>query len=422
VYGLEKLVIQGGKQLKGEVTISGAKNAVVAIIPAAILINGKCRIENLPCIEDVNVTLEILKVLGAKITYLGHDTIEIDASTVTCSEPPQDLASKMRASYYFIGALLSRFHNATVPLPGGCDFGFRPIDQHIKALESLGAACTIKNSMIHAVSQGRLKGGPIYLDVVTVGATINTILAATLAEGVTVIENAAKEPHIVDLANFLNSMGANIKGAGTDTIKIAGVPALSGGTYSVIPDQIEAGTFMVAAAATYGDVLIKNVIPKHLDSITAKLEEIGAGVEEFDDSIHIFPNKPLSCANIKTLPYPGFPTDMQPQVVALLSAAEGTSIVTEGVWDNRFQYVDELVKIGADITVDGNVAIIRGQKNLHGANLSATDLRGGVGMVVAGLMTKGTSTIDNLIHIDRGYEFLEKKLSALGADIKRVNL
>lgn len=419
---MEKLIIQGGKQLNGEVTISGAKNAAVAIIPATIMINGKCRLENLPYIEDVTVTLEILKVLGAQITYLGHDAIEIDTSTVDCIEPPQDLASKMRASYYFIGALLSRFHKAMVPLPGGCDFGFRPIDQHIKALESLGATCSVKNSMIQAVADSRLKGAPIYLDVVTVGATINAILAATLADGLTIIENAAKEPHIVDLANFLNSMGANIKGAGTDTIKINGVPNLTGGTYSVIPDQIEAGSFMIAAAATGGDVLIKNVIPKHLDSISAKLEEIGAGIEEFDDSIRVFPNKPLHSANIKTLPYPGFPTDMQPQMVALLSLAEGTSIVTESVWDNRFQYVEELVKSGADISVDGSVAIIRGKKQLNGSNLSATDLRGGVGMVIMGLAAHGTTTIDNLVHIDRGYENLEKKLSALGADIKRVDI
>ncbi len=419
---MEKLIIQGGKQLKGEITISGAKNAAVAIIPATIMINGKCRLENLPYIEDVSVTLEILKILGAQITYLGHDAIEIDTSGVTGIEPPQDLAGKMRASYYFIGALVSRFHKAVVPLPGGCDFGFRPIDQHIKALEALGASCSVKNSMIQAVSDGRLKGAPIYMDVVSVGATINAILAATLADGLTIIENAAKEPHIVDLANFLNSMGANIKGAGTDTIKIMGVASLNGGTYSVIPDQIEAGSFMVAAAATQGDVLIKNVIPKHLDSITAKLEEIGAGVEEFDDSIHIFPNKPLHSANIKTLPYPGFPTDMQPQMVALLSLAEGTSIVTESVWDSRFQYVKEMAKSGADITVDGNVAVIRGKKEIAGANLSATDLRGGVGMVIMGLAAKGTTTIDNLVHIDRGYENLEKKLSQIGADIKRVDI
>lgn len=423
VEWLEKLIIQGGKRLMGEVSVNGAKNAAVAIIPACILINGVSRIENLPCIEDVSVSLEIAKSLGARITYLSCDVVEIDSRDVRCVVPPQELAGRIRASYYYIGVLLAKFQHATVPLPGGCNFGFRPMDQHIKAFEALGAECTIKKGMIHAASNGPLRGGNIYFDCVTVGATINAVLASVLSDGeTTIIENAAKEPHVVDLANFLNSRGANIKGAGTDKIRITGVKELVGGTYSVIPDQIEAGTLMAAAAATHGDVMIKNVIPQHLDSISAKLIEIGAGIEEFDDSIRVYSKGQHNSANIKTLPYPGFPTDMQPQLVAMLSVAEGTSVITEGVWDNRFQYVDELRKLGADITVDGNVAVIRGKRALSGANVMATDLRGGVGMVIAGLIAEGTTTVGHILNIDRGYEFIERKLSELGADIKRVDI
>ncbi|MDD3766968.1 MAG: UDP-N-acetylglucosamine 1-carboxyvinyltransferase [Eubacteriales bacterium] len=415
---MDKLVIMGGKRLCGEVTVSGAKNAAVAVIPATLLVEGPCRIENVPNIKDVHVILDILKYLGAKIKHINEYTIEINCTDIKSCNPPYELTSKMRASYYLIGALLGRFNRANVPPPGGCNFGSRPIDMHIKGFEALGANISIDKGIIEAEAE-KLVAAPVFLDVVSVGATINIMLAAVRAQGTTVIENAAKEPHVVDVANFLNAMGANIRGAGTDVIKIKGVEKLAGGTYSIIPDQIEAGTFMIAAAATKGDVLVKNVIPKHLESLTAKLTEMSVNVEEYDDSIRVFCNKPIMKANVKTMPYPGFPTDLQPQIVTLLSVAEGTSIVTESIWDNRFQYVDELKRFGAQISVDGKVAVIEGVKRLSGAPVKATDLRAGASMIIAGLMAEGITEIYELCHIDRGYENMEEKLRKLGAQIVR---
>lgn len=418
---LEKLLITGGNKLTGEVTISGAKNAVVAIIPAALLVEGVCRIENVPDIKDVTVIIDMLAQLGARVEYINKNTIEIDCSKVDRYTAPYEMVKKMRASYYLLGALLGRFNKAEVAFPGGCDFGVRPIDQHIKGFEALGVKVEMDHGIIHA-STGKLTAAQIYMDVVSVGATINVMLAAVKAEGVTIIENAAKEPHIVDVANFLNAMGANVKGAGTDVIKIKGVKKLTGGTYSVIPDQIEAGTFMIAAAASGGDVLIKNVIPKHLESITAKLIEMNVSVEEYDDAVRVWRTGKLTKANVKTLPYPGFPTDLQPPIVVLLSIAEGTSIVTEGVWDSRFQYVDELKRMGANIKVEGRIAIIEGIQRLSGCPVKATDLRAGAAMVIAGLVADGTTEICDLKHIDRGYENFEAKLVKLGANIKRVKV
>ncbi len=417
---MEKLVIRGGACLKGEVTISGAKNAAVAIIPAALLVNGKCRIENVPEIQDVLIIRDILDKLGAKVSFEGG-VFEVDATDLAYSSAPYELVRKMRASYYLIGAMLGRFNKAEVAMPGGCDLGPRPIDQHQKGFEALGAQTKVVGGVIYAETE-KLVGGNVYLDIVSVGATMNIMLAAVLAEGTTTIENAAREPHIVDLANFLNVMGANIKGAGTDVIKIKGVKSLSGGTYSIIPDQIEAGTFMVAAAATRGDVLIKNVIPKHLESISSKLEEMGVTVEEFDDSVRVSCAKEtkLNKINVKTQPYPGFPTDMQPQIVTLLLMVNGTSTVVENVWEGRFRYVDELKRMGANVRVDGNIAVIEGVEELTGAPLHATDLRAGAAMVIAGLMAKGNTELYELRHIDRGYENLEAKFTALGADIRRV--
>ena len=419
---MEKLVVKGGKRLCGEVTISGAKNAAVAIIPAAILVDGTCIIENIPAIKDVTVICSILEELGAKVEFLDKYTVKIDSSSVNKYTAPYEHVRKMRASYYLLGALLGRIKKADVALPGGCNFGSRPIDQHLKGFKALGAAiddCAEETGAIYAETEG-LIGTNVYLDVVSVGATINVMLAATLARGTTIIENVAKEPHIVDVANFLNAMGANIKGAGTDVIKIHGVEKLHGGTYSIIPDQIEAGTFMVAAAATGGDILIKNVIPKHMDSVSAKLVETGAKVLEFDDSIRVIGSGTIKPVNIKTLPYPGFPTDMQPQFVSLLAASSGTSTVTESVWESRFQYVDELLRMGADITISGRRAIIRGT-GLSGTQVRATDLRGGAGMVIAGLMAKGETVITDIQYIDRGYENMEEKFRKLGADIKRID-
>jgi len=419
---LEKLVVKGGKRLCGEVTISGAKNAAVAIIPAAILVDGICIIENIPAIKDVSVICSILEELGATVEFLDKYTVKIDSSNVNKYTAPYEHVRKMRASYYLLGALLGRIKKADVALPGGCNFGSRPIDQHLKGFRALGARiddCAEETGAIFAETEG-LIGTDIYLDVVSVGATINVMLAATLAKGTTIIENVAKEPHIVDVANFLNAMGANIKGAGTDVIKIHGVEKLHGGTYSIIPDQIEAGTFMVAAAATGGDILVKNVIPKHMDSVSAKLVEAGAKVLEFDDSIRVIGTQAIKPVNIKTLPYPGFPTDMQPQFVALLAAANGTSTVTESVWESRFQYVDELLRMGADITINGRRAIIKGT-GLTATQVRATDLRGGAGMVIAGLMAKGETVITDIQYIDRGYENMEDKFRKLGADIVRVD-
>jgi len=417
---VEKLKIYGGKPLKGEVTICGAKNAAICILPALLLIDGTCRIENLPDIIDVKRYIEVLKELGLNIKEEGPGQIFVENKGISSTKCMFDTCSKMRASYYLVGALLSRYKSAEVPLPGGCNFGTRPIDQHIKGFEALGAQISTSCGVIKATAK-KLTGTSIYLDIVSVGATVNMILASVLAEGTTIIENAAKEPHIVDLANFLNTMGANIKGAGTDTIKIVGVKSLPGNaTYSIIPDQIEAGTFMIAAAATGGDVTIKNCIPKHLDSISAKLVEMGISVEESGDSVRIKCDKRPKKANIKTMPYPGFPTDMQPQMAVLLSLSNGISILTESIWDNRFQYIDELKKFGAQIRIEGRSAIIEGTKTLKGAPVSCTDLRAGAAMIIAGLAAKGVTEISKMEYVDRGYENVENKFKDLGAKIERI--
>lgn len=418
---MEKFIVKGGNRLSGEVEISGAKNAAVAILPATILVKGPCRIENVPNISDVAIFIEILYKLGAQVRYINKSTIEIDSSGILYPVVPYELARKMRASSYLLGSLLGRFSRAKVAMPGGCDFGVRPIDQHIKGFEALSATVAVEHGMVEAHAE-RLQGNTIYLDVVSVGATVNIMLASVMAEGTTVIENAAREPHIVDLANFLNTMGADVHGAGTDVIKVRGVKALHGGTYSIIPDQIEAGTFMAAAAATGGNVLVRNVIPKHLESITAKLAEMGATIEEFDDAIRVSRSGELLHANIKTMPHPGFPTDMQPQMAVLLSLAEGTSIITEGVWDNRFRYVDELKRMGANIQVDGKIAVVEGVGRLTAAPVKSTDLRAGAAMLIAALVAKGTTEIEDIEHIDRGYEDVDLKLRALGADIRRVHV
>ena len=418
---MEKLVIKGGNPLSGTITISGAKNAAVAIIPACLLIEDKCRLENLPDIQDVKLFLDILRDLGAKIDVIDEHTVEIDCSEVNSYCPKDELARKMRGSSYLIGALLGRFKKCVVATPGGCDFGTRPIDQHIKGFEALGAECTTQFARVSAEAD-ELKGAHIYFDVTSVGATVNVMLAAVCAKGVSVLENVAKEPHIVDLANFLNAMGAKIRGAGTDTIKITGVDKLHGGIHSIIPDQIEAGTFMIAAAATRGDVIISNVIPRHLECISAKLIESGICVEEFDDSIRVYTNpvKKLKKINFIALPYPGYPTDMQPQLVTYLSTVAGTSTAREGVWDDRFRYVGELKRMGADITVEGKLAIINGVSQLMGTTVRATDLRGGAAMIIAGLMANGVTEIVDIHHIDRGYEKFEEKFASIGGKIERV--
>ncbi len=416
---MEKYVIHGGRPLQGKVTISGAKNAAVGILPATILAEGPCVIENVPNISDVGVILEILREMGAEVKTLDRSTVEIDTTNISVPEVPYELAKHMRASYYFLGALLGRFRRAKVSLPGGCNFGVRPIDQHLKGFQSLGADYSLEYGMID-VRADQLTGARVYFDVVTVGATINVMLAAVKAKGMTIIENAAKEPHIVDLANFLNSMGANIMGAGTDVIKIRGVDHLFGAEYSIIPDQIEAGTYMVAAAATKGDVLVQNVIPKHLESITAKLQKIGVEVTEFDDAVRVRYTGPLQKTNIKTRPHPGFPTDMQPQIVALLCLAQGTSLVTEGVWENRFKYVDELRRMGADIAVEGRVAIIEGIDCFTAAPVRATDLRAGAAMVIAALTCDGITEIEDIYHVERGYEEIVEKIRGLGGDMKKI--
>ena len=419
---MTKYQIRGGNRLHGEIEISGAKNAAVAIIPAALMVDGVCRIENIPQISDVTLILQILQELGAEVKTVNRTTVDIDCSRIHNQKVSMERGSKIRASYYLVGALLGRFGWAQVPMPGGCDLGGRPIDQHIKGFAAMGARVEVRNGYIDAnIPDGtRLTGGQVYLDIVSVGATMNIMLGAALADGMTVIENAAKEPHIVDLANFLNSMGANIMGAGTDVIKIRGVDRLRGGTYSIIPDQIEAGTYMAAVAAAGGEVLIKNVIPKHLDCITAKLLEMGVDVEEQDDAVLVRRTGPLSRANIKTMPYPGFPTDMQSQIGAVLCTAQGTSVITEGVWDNRYRYVDELRRMGASVQVDGKVAVIEGVDHLTGAPVHACDLRAGAAMVIAGLAAQGVTEIDAIHHIERGYENLVEKLSAVGADIRVI--
>ncbi len=418
---LTKYVIRGGKQLHGTVDISGAKNAAVAILPAALLVDGICRIENIPQISDVSLILNILQELGADVRTVNRTTVDIDCSHIRNVQVPDVLARKIRASYYLVGALLGRFGSAEVALPGGCDFGGRPIDQHIKGLASMGADVDVVGGIIKAKAiSERLQGNTIYMDIVSVGATMNIMLSAVLAQGSTIIENAAKEPHIVDLANFLNSMGASIMGAGTDVIKIRGVEKLSGGSYSIIPDQIEAGTYMAAVTATGGEVLVRNVIPKHLECITAKLIEMGAEVEELGDKVLVRRTAPLRRTNVKTLPYPGFPTDMQPQVAACLCMAQGTSILTEGVWDHRYRYVDEFRRMGARIQVDGKVAVIEGVEQLTGANVEACDLRAGAALIIAGLAAHGITEISQVQHIERGYEDIVQKLDKLGADIRVV--
>ena len=416
---MTKYVINGGKPLHGEVEISGAKNAAVAILPAALLVDGVCRIENVPNISDVTLILGILRDLGASVRVINKTTVELDCSQVNKQNVPYELARQIRASYYLIGALLGRFGKAEVPPPGGCDLGVRPIDQHLKGFNALGSEIQIENGYIYAAApQGRLQGAPVYLDVVSVGATMNIMLAAVLADGMTIIEPAAKEPHIVDLANFLNSMGADIMGAGTDVIKIRGVKKLHGGSYSIIPDQIEAGTYMAAVAAAGGEVRINNIIPKHMDCITAKLVEMGVQVEEDGDALIVRREGKLTRTNVKTMPYPGFPTDMHSQIAVALCLAEGTSIITEGIWDNRWRYVDELRRMGANIQVDGKVAVVEGVKHLTGAPVCATDLRAGAAMVVAGLAAHGTTEIEQIHYIARGYDNIVEKLSKLGADIQ----
>lgn len=418
---MEKIVINGGNRLHGNVRISGAKNAAVAIIPAVILSDGVCRIENVPNIQDVNLIAEILQQMGATVKRIDKATLEIDPKGIREPVATYDLVRHMRASSYLMGALLGKFNRAEVALPGGCDFGVRPVDQHLKGFTVLGAAHSVESGMIK-VKADKLVGGHVYLDVVSVGATVNIMLAAAKAQGRTIIENAAKEPHIVDLANFLNSMGADVRGAGTDVIKVNGVTHLNGTTYSIIPDQIEAGTYMAAVACAGGDVMINNVIPKHLESITAKMREMGVIIEEYDDSVRVIKDGRLRRCNVKTMPHPGFPTDMQPQIAAILTMADGTSIVNEAVWDNRFRYVEELRRMGAEISVDGKLAVIEGVEQLKGAPVKATDLRAGAAMIVAGLGASGTTQIEDIRHIERGYEDVVEKFAEIGADIKKVRV
>lgn len=418
---MEKLVIEGGRKLLGEIKISGAKNAAVAILPAAILADeGVCNIDNLPEIEDIRCLEHIIRNLGAYVKKNSEGHIMIDPSGITSHLAHRDEVKKMRASYYLLGALLARFGKAEVVFPGGCDIGVRPIDQHIKGFEALGATVTIEHGIIKAYTDNGLRGTNIYLDVVSVGATINIMLAATKAKGTTIIENAAKEPHIVDVANFLNLMGANIKGAGTDVIKIVGVEHLAGQDYSVIPDQIEAGTYMIAAAATKGDVTLLNVIPKHLESISAKLLEMGINIEEGEDSLRVFTERRTRGINLKTLPYPGFPTDLQQPMSTLLTISEGRSIINESVWECRYKHMDELKRMGANIKVEGKIAVIEGIEKLSATEIQATDLRAGAAMVIAGLVADGNTYVTNLKHIDRGYEKIEEKFNSLGASIRRV--
>lgn len=417
---MEKIIISGGIPLQGEVRISGAKNAAVAILPATILAAGKCVIENLPDISDVSTSIAILHEMGASIKRLTRNTYEIDTSRIDVTVVPDALARQMRASYYFLGSLLGRFGTATVSMPGGCDLGPRPVDQHLKAFCSLGAVDSVEYGMINVRGE-QLVGAHIFFDTVSVGATVNGMLASVMAEGMTVLENVAKEPHIVDVANFLNTMGADIRGAGTDVIKIRGVEHMHGGNYSIIPDQIEAGTYMIAAAATHGNVLVKNIIPKHLEPITAKLEKAGAIIEEFDEAVRVTCPGPLKSVNIKTMPHPGFPTDMQPMTTVLLSLAEGTSIVTEAMFENRFRYVDELLRMGANIQVDSRTAVVEGVAELQAAPTRASDLRAGAALVIAALAANGVSEIEEIGHIERGYERIVEKLQALGADIRKIS-
>lgn len=418
---MEQYIIKGGKALQGEVTIGGAKNAALGILAAAIMTDDTVTVENLPDIRDINVLLQAIEEIGAKVDRIDKHTVKINGSNINSISIDYEFIRKIRASYYLLGALLGKYKKAQVALPGGCNIGSRPIDQHIKGFEALGATVKIEHGMIEAEAKV-LTGNHIYLDFASVGATINIMLAACLAEGQTILENAAKEPHVVDVANFLNSMGANIKGAGTDLIRIKGVKVLKGSEYAIIPDQIEAGTFMFAAAATKGNVLIKNVIPKHLEAISAKLVEIGATVEEFDDAVRVIATKKLGHTHVKTLPYPGFPTDMQPQMTAALVNSEGTSIVTESIFENRFKYVDELSRMGASIKVEGNTAIINGVPGLTGAIVSAPDLRAGAALVIAGLVAEGFTIVEQVEYIERGYEDFELKMQGLGASIEKIDV
>ena len=416
---MEQYVIKGGNPLVGEVDIAGAKNAALAILSAAIMTDETILIENLPDVRDINVLLEAISEIGAQVERIDKSTVKINGSTIGNLSVDYEFIKKIRASYYLLGALLGKYKHAEVPLPGGCNIGSRPIDQHLKGFRALGADVDICHGAIVAKAEN-LHGSHIFLDVVSVGATINIMMAASMATGRTIIENAAREPHVVDVANFLNSMGANIKGAGTDVIRIRGVEALHSTTYSIVPDMIEAGTYMFAAAATRGDILIKNVIPKHLEAITAKLEEIGCEVEEFDDAVRVISAKKLRRTHVKTLPYPGYPTDMQPQIAVTLALATGTSIVTESIFENRFKYADELTRMGASVKVEGNTAIIDGVEKLTGARVSAPDLRAGAALVIAGLAAEGITIVDDIVYIQRGYEDFEGKLRSLGAEIERV--
>lgn len=417
---MEQYAIKGGNPLVGEVEIGGAKNAALAILAASIMTDETVIIENLPDVRDINVLMQAMESVGATIQKVDRHIIKVNGSTIHDVVIEDDFIKKIRASYYLLGALLGKYKRAEVALPGGCNIGSRPIDQHIKGFKALGAEVKIAHGLIVAQAD-KLVGNHIYLDVVSVGATINIMLAATLAEGQTIIENAAKEPHVVDLANFLNSMGAHIKGAGTDVIRIKGVEKLHKTEYSVIPDQIEAGTFMVAAAATKGDITVKNVIPKHLESISAKLQEIGCEIEESDDAVRVVSSKPLSYTQVKTLPYPGFPTDMQPQITMTLGLSNGNSIVTESIFENRFKYVDELARMGASIKVEGNSAIITGVPQYTGAHISAPDLRAGAALVIAGLAADGFTIVDDIFYIERGYEDFDVKLRILGGLIEKVS-
>ena len=420
---MEQYVVKGGVPLRGKVSIGGAKNAALGILAAAIMTDDTVTIENVPNVRDTRVLLQAIEGIGAKVKYVYNNSVQINGGSICDTNVEYDYIRKIRASYYLLGALLGKYNEAHVALPGGCNIGSRPIDQHIKGFKALGADVDIDCGVVHAKAE-KLTGAHVYFDVVTVGATINLMMASCMAEGDTILENAAKEPHIVDVANFLNSMGANIKGAGTDVIRIKGVKRLHGCTYSIIPDQIEAGTFMMAAAATHGDVVIQDIIPKHMESLSAKLEEMGVGVEEYDEAIRIYVDKPeLKRANVKTQPYPGFPTDLQPQMLTLLTVAKGTSIMKENVWDNRFKYIDELNRMGANVNVEGkDVAVVEGGSRLTGAPVCATDLRAGAAMVIAALIADGVTEIYNLQYIDRGYENLEEKLRALGAQITRRNV
>ena len=418
--GMECYVIKGGNPLAGEVEIAGAKNAALPIISAAIMSDESVTLENLPDVNDINVLLDAVAGIGAHVERIDRHTVKINGSTIQDCCVEYDLIKKIRASYYLLGALLGKYNNAAVPLPGGCNIGSRPIDQHLKGFKAIGVNVSIEHGTIYAKCD-YMRGAHIFMDVVSVGATINIMMAASRAVGKTIIENAAKEPHVVDVANFLNSMGADIKGAGTDVIRINGVKSFHGCSYAIVPDMIEAGTFMIAAAATKGDIVVKNVIPKHMEAVSAKLTEIGCEVDEFDDSIRVYATGRLHGCNIKTMPHPGFPTDMQPQFTVLLSLCEGISIVTDSVWDNRFRYVDQLTRMGAQIQIEGKAAIVQGAAALKGAPVRADDLRAGAAMIIAGLCARGVTEIEDIIHIDRGYEDVVKKLTGVGANIARVS-